>query len=629
MSKTVGIDLGTTNSCVAILEGGDPQILVNRDGDRTTPSVVHFKEGQRLVGKVARRQAVMSPKSTIYSAKRFMGRKFSEIQEEAKGVPYEVTSGPQDAVRLQADGKTLSPEEVGSIVLRKLAEDASAYLGEKVTKAVITVPAYFNDAQRQATRDAGKIAGLEVLRVVNEPTAAALAYGLENGQSERVLVFDLGGGTFDVSILDVGDGVCEVLATAGDSHLGGDDFDQAVVEWMAQEFQSQHGIDLRQDPQAFQRLTEAAEQAKKELSSSTTTEINLPYLTADANGPKHLTLSLTRARFDQLTSHLVERCLGPIEQALKDSKLKAKEIDQVLLVGGSTRIPAVQELVRKLTGGKKPNMSVNPDEVVALGAAVQAGIIEGKVEDVLLLDVTPLSVGLETLGGVMTKIIERNTAIPCRRSEVFSTAADNQSAVDIVLLQGEREMSQDNRKLGQFRLEGIRPAPRGMPQIEVHFDMDADGILKVTAQDKETGKEQTITISGSTSLEKEEIDHLVKEAETHATEDRQRRMEIDDRNAADALVYQAERSLGDLGEQVPSHEKMRAEGLMGDLRSALKEQKSIETIRSLKSDLEQLLHGLASRAAASQPSGPQPSNQRAPSYSCPDDDVIDAEFSAG
>ena len=631
MTKTVGIDLGTTNSCVAVLEGGEPTVLVNAEGTRTTPSVVSFRDGDRLVGLVARRQAITSPKATIYSAKRFMGRKFGEVAEERGNVPYDVVAGQSDAASFSVQGKQYTPEEIGAMVLRKLVADAARFLGEKVTKAVITVPAYFNDAQRQATRDAGKIAGLEVLRIVNEPTAAALAYGLQKGKNERVMVFDLGGGTFDVSILDVGDGVCEVRATAGDSHLGGDDFDKAVVDWLATQFQGEHGIDLRKDPQSFQRLTEAAEQAKRELSSSTSTDLNLPYITADASGPKHLNATLTRATFDQLTAHLVERCLGPVKQAMKDAGVSADEIDEVLLVGGSTRIPAVQALVRKLTGGKSPNMSVNPDEVVAIGAAVQAGILEGAVEDVLLLDVNPLSVGLETMGGVMTKVIERNTTIPCRRSQVFSTAEDDQGAVDVVVLQGEREMAQDNRVLGRFRLEGIRKAPRGVPQIEVSFDLNADGILDVKAVDKDTGKEQAITVSGSTSLDKGEIERMVKDAESHAQEDRQRRAEVDERNHADAAAYQVEKVLAELGDRVPGHEAIRARNLVEELRAALKGEKPVEEIRRLRSDLEQVVHGLTA-AAHSRPSPDTeapPNERRRPGGQGPDEDVIDAEFTQG
>ncbi len=501
MGKAVGIDLGTTNSVVAVMEGGKPTVIVNSEGSRLTPSVVAFtKTGERLVGQLAKRQAVLNAENTIYSVKRFIGRRYSEVQSEIKNVPYKVVAGPNDAVRFLIQGKQYSPEEISSSILRKLVDDAAKYLGEKVTDTVITVPAYFNDAQRQATKDAGKIAGLNVLRIINEPTAAALAYGLDKKKNERILVFDLGGGTFDVSILDVGDGVFEVRATSGDTHLGGDDFDKRIVDWVAEEFLKSNGIDLRKDRQALQRLTEAAEKAKIELSGTVETTISLPFVTADANGPKHLETKLTRAKFEQLTADLVERCVGPVKQALADAKIGERELDEVILVGGATRMPAVQALVRRLTGGKEPNQSVNPDEVVAVGAAIQAGVLAGEVKGVVLLDVTPLSLGLETLGGVMTKLIERNTTIPTRKTETFSTAAENQTAVDIKVLQGERELAQENRTLGNFRLEGIRPAPRGAAQIEVTFDIDANGILTVTAKDKDTGKEQKITISGSTQL---------------------------------------------------------------------------------------------------------------------------------
>jgi molecular chaperone DnaK len=497
MGKAVGIDLGTTNSVVAVMEGGKPTVIINSEGSRLTPSVVAFTQtGERLVGQLAKRQAVLNPENTIYSVKRFIGRRYSEVQSEIKNVPYKVVAGPDDAVRFLIMGKQYSPEEVSASILRRLVDDAAKYLGEKVTDAVITVPAYFNDAQRQATKDAGKIAGLNVLRIINEPTAAALAYGLDKKKSERILVFDLGGGTFDVSILDVGDGVFEVRATSGDTHLGGDDFDKRIVDYLAEEFLRSNGIDLRKDRQALQRLTEAAEKAKVELSGTVETTISLPFVTADANGPKHLELKLTRAKFEQLTADLVERCVAPVKQALADAKITERDIDEVILVGGATRMPAVQALVRRLTGGKEPNQSVNPDEVVAVGAAIQAGVLAGEVKGVVLLDVNPLSLGLETLGGVMTKLIERNTTIPARKSETFSTAEENQTAVDIKVLQGERELARENRTLGNFRLEGIRPAPRGMPQIDVTFDIDANGILTVAAKDKDTGKEQKITISG-------------------------------------------------------------------------------------------------------------------------------------
>ena len=569
MAKAVGIDLGTTNSVVAAtMEGGQAEVIPNAEGQRTTPSVVAFTEdGQRLVGQVAKRQMILNPENTIYSIKRFIGRKWQEVEEEAKMVSYKVVKGPNDAVRIEVRGKQYSPEEISAIILRKLAEDGAKGLGEKVNEAVITVPAYFNDAQRQATKDAGRIAGLDVLRIINEPTAAALAYGIDKKGSETVLVFDLGGGTFDVSILDVGDGVVEVRSTSGDGHLGGDDFDKRIVDWMAEEFKRDQGIDLRSDPQALQRLYEAAERAKIEL-SATTSDADQPAVhhrrRKRPQAPEHDARRGRSSRSSSTTS--IERTRGPVEQALSDAKLTADDIDEVILVGGSTRIPAVQKLVRSLTGGKDPNMSVNPDEVVALGAALQAGVLKGEVEDVVLLDVTPLSVGLETLGGVMTKVIERNTTIPARRTETFSTAADNQTAVDVVVLQGEREMAQDNRQLARFRLEGIRPAPRGMPQVEVTFDTDANGILNVSARDKDTGAEQQVTIEESTNLDQRDIDRMIREAEQNSAADRRRREEIDARNELDSLAYRVERQLGELAR--PAARARQGARRAGDRRCA-------------------------------------------------------------
>jgi molecular chaperone DnaK len=627
MAKAVGIDLGTTNSVVAVMEGGKPTVIPNAEGSRLTPSVVAFtRTGERLVGQLAKRQAVLNPENTIYSAKRFIGRRYSEVQEEIKNVPFKVVAGSNDAVRFDIMGKLYAPEEISALVLRKLADDATKYLGEKVNDAVITVPAYFNDAQRQATKDAGKIAGLNVLRIINEPTAAALAYGLDKKKNETVLVFDLGGGTFDVSILDVGDGVFEVKSTAGDTHLGGDDFDKRIVDWVAEEFKRENGIDLRKDRQALQRLIEGAEKAKIELSGTMETTISLPFITADANGPKHLEMRLTRAKFEQLTADLVERCVGPFKQALTDAKLSDKDIDEVILVGGATRMPSIQSLVRRLTGGKEPNQSVNPDEVVAVGAAIQAGVLAGEVKDVVLLDVTPLSMGLETLGGVMTKLVERNTTIPVRRSEVFSTADDNQTAVDVHVLQGERPVARDNRTLGHFRLEGIRWAPRGVPQIEVTFDIDANGILTATARDKDTGKEQKITITGSTQLPKEEIDRMVRDSETHAEEDRRRKEEIEARNNADSIAHQVEKQLRELGDRAPANERARAEQMINQVRELVRTQSSdINQLRQLTNDLQQILYGLA--AAASQ--APQPETERTETQKTGTggpDDVIDADF---
>jgi molecular chaperone DnaK len=572
MGKVIGIDLGTTNSCVAVMEGGEPVVLENSEGMRTTPSMVAFtKTGERLVGAVAKRQAVTNPENTVYSIKRLMGRKFDdpEVQRTMKMVPYKIVRAPNGDAHVQIAGRTYSPPEISAMILQKLKADAEDRLGEKITQAVITVPAYFNDAQRQATKDAGTIAGLEVLRIINEPTAASLAYGLDKKQDEKIAVYDLGGGTFDISILQLGEGVFEVKSTNGDTHLGGDDFDARIIDWICNEFQREQGIDLRKDRMALQRVKEAAEKAKIELSSTLQTEINLPFITADASGPKHLLMTLTRSRLEQLVSDLIERTIGPCEQALKDAGLRPSDIDEVVLVGGQTRMPAVQERVRRFFG-KEPHKGVNPDEVVAVGAAIQAGVLKGEVRDVLLLDVTPLTLGVETLGGVMTPLIERNTTIPTRKSEIFSTAEDNQTAVEIHVLQGERPLARDNKSLARFRLEGIPPAPRGIPQIEVTFDIDANGILNVSARDKATGREQRVTIQPSSGLSKDEVERLVREAERYAEEDRRRKEEIETRNRLDNIVYQAEKSLRDLGDRVPADVRRDVEDRLNDAKEALK-----------------------------------------------------------
>ncbi len=625
MAKVIGIDLGTTNSCVAVMEGKEPKVIVNAEGNRTTPSVVGFtKSGERVVGLPGKRQAIANPENTVFSIKRFVGRKYDEVTSEQKLVPYKVEKAPNGDAGVAIGDKHFSPPEVSAMILAKLKADAESYLGETVTQAVITVPAYFNDSQRQATKDAGKIAGLEVLRIINEPTAASLAYGLDKKKNEKIAVYDLGGGTFDISILEIGDGVFEVKSTNGDTHLGGDDFDQKIISWLVDEFKKQEGIDLSKDKMVLQRLKEAAEKAKIELSSTAQSEINLPFITADANGPKHLVVTLTRAKLEQLVAELIERTVAPCKNAISDAGLEAKDIDEVVLVGGMTRMPAVVEMVKRIFG-KEPHKGVNPDEVVAIGAAIQAGVLQGEVKDVLLLDVTPLSLGIETLGGVFTRLIERNTTIPTKKSEIFSTAADNQTSVEIHVLQGERNMAGDNKTIGRFHLDGIPPAPRGVPQVEVTFDIDANGILHVSAKDMATAKEQKITITASSGLSKDEIEKKVKEAEAHAEEDRKKREEVDVKNQADSLVYNAEKTIKEAGDKISPEEKKELEEAAEKLKKMVENKAGTEEIKKAIQELTDKWHKTASKMYQAAGAKPGEAGQPGPEEK-KDDGVVDAEY---